>query len=96
MVETIIIKQLKNLIVEKLDVNLTFEEINEDMSLFEDGLGLDSVILVEFISIIEEKFHFQFTEDELNPELFSNLSILAKFISTKLGEEQLTQGSGSF
>ncbi|MDO9263751.1 MAG: phosphopantetheine-binding protein [Desulfosalsimonadaceae bacterium] len=88
MVETVI-DQLKHIIVEKLDVNLTLEEIDANISLFEDGLGLDSVIIVEFISIIEEYFCFEFSENELNMELFSNLSILAQFISVKLGEENL-------
>ena len=55
-----IIAQLKNIIVEELDVNRKIEEIDEASSLFEEGLGLDSVTIMEFIALIEKKFGFQF------------------------------------
>ena len=78
-----LINQLKTIVAEELDVNLKVEEIDEDASLFEDGLGLDSIATVEFISLIEERFGIEFCEGELNPELFSNLKVLADFITSK-------------
>ncbi|NEP44041.1 MAG: acyl carrier protein [Okeania sp. SIO2H7] len=81
-----VINRLKTIIAEELDVNLKIEEINEDASLFEDGLGFDSIVTVEFISLIEQHFGLEFSDGELNPELFSNLKVLADFISSKKPE----------
>ncbi len=79
-----LIGQLKTIIAQELDVNLKVEEIDENASLFEEGLGLDSVTLVELISLVEKQFNIQFSESELNPESFSTLKVLADFISGKM------------
>jgi acyl carrier protein len=80
-----IIEQLKSIIVEELDINRKLDEIEEDASLFEEGLGLDSVTIMEFIALIEKRFGFQFSDEELSMEPFKNLQVLASFITTKLG-----------
>ena len=79
-----LVNRLKAIIAEELDVNLLAEEIDESASLFEDGLGLDSIAIVEFISLIEDQFGFMFSESELSPEFFSSLNVLANLISSKL------------
>jgi len=76
-------EQLKQIISQDLDVNLKQEEIDDEVSLFEGGLGLDSVVIMEFISLIEARFGFKFSDDELNMEQFKNLKILAEFVSAK-------------
>jgi acyl carrier protein len=88
MVENVI-TQLKFIITDQLDVNITQDEIDVDTDLFEDGLGLDSIAIVEFITLIEDDFNFEFEEDELNMEAFENLRTLAHFISERLEEKQL-------
>ncbi|NJP04552.1 MAG: acyl carrier protein [Chloroflexaceae bacterium] len=83
MIETII-DQLRHIIAEQLDVNIRLEDIEADTPLFEGGLGLDSIAIMAFITLIEENFHFQFAEDELTMEPFQNLRTLAHFVSTKM------------
>lgn len=78
-----VIEQLKVIISEELDVNLKPEDIDESVSLFEDGLGFDSVIIVELIALTEEKFGIQFSDDELSIESFGNLNVLAECIIKK-------------
>jgi len=78
------IDQLKDIIAHKLDVNIKVEEIETDTPLLEEGLGLDSIAVMEFITLIEETFGFQFAEDELNLEPFQNLQTLSQFINTKI------------
>ncbi len=80
----IIMNQLKEIIANKLDVNLKLEEIDEDISLFEDGLGLDSIAIVDLIVNIEKDFALEIADDELNPGLFKNLKILADFIQSRI------------
>jgi len=78
-----IVEQLKEIIAYKLDVNLTIDEIDENVSLFEDGLGLDSIAIVDLILAIEKEFSLEFGDEELNSRLFNNLSTLAQFIQPK-------------
>ena len=79
-----IIAKLKEIIANELDINLTVEEIDEQTSLFEDGLGFDSIATVEMISLVEKHFDVQFEDSELSPEYFGNLNILSQFIISKL------------
>lgn len=79
-----IVSQLKVIIAEELDVNLEQEEIDETVSLFEDGLGLDSIAVVELIALIEKHFKIEFADSDLNLESFSNLNVLADSIAQKM------------
>jgi acyl carrier protein len=79
-----IMHQLKEIIAYKLDVNLGIEEIDENVSLYEDGLGLDSMAIVDLIVAIEKEFSLEIDDEELNAELFNNLSNLARFLQPKL------------
>jgi len=80
-----VIYQLKHILVEQLDINLRLEDVDETVSIFEEGLGLDSMAIVELITSIEEHFGFEFSDTELSIELFRNLTVLADFIGTKVG-----------
>lgn len=82
------IEKLKVIIADELDVNLKKEEIDDNASLFEGGLGLDSIVIVELISLIEEKFGIEFADTELSPEYFGNLHVLAEFVSQKLASQE--------
>lgn len=76
--------RLKEIIVNELDVNLKREDINENVSLFEEGIGLDSVTIMEFISLIEANFSIQFSDEELDFKQFKDLSTLADFVASKV------------
>lgn len=80
----VIVNQLKDIIVNKLDVNLTYDEIDVNVSLFEDGLGLDSIAIVDLIVSIENTFSLSIEDEELNADLFKNLKILSEFVRNKL------------
>jgi acyl carrier protein len=77
------IEQLKQLVAGKLDVNLKYEEIDLDAPLLDEGLGLDSLAIVELITLIEDEFGFQFGEGDLNMEAFASLRSLAKVIDAQ-------------
>lgn len=79
-----IVNQLKEIIATKLDVNLKVNEIDENISLFEDGLGLDSIAIVDLIVSIEKEFSLEITDEELDAGLFKSLNTLAGFIQGKL------------
>lgn len=81
---TEIADRLKHIIADQLDANIALHEITDDAPLFEGGLGLDSVAIMEFITLIEESFGFQFEEEELNLKPFKNIAALTDFVAAKL------------
>ncbi len=78
-----IIEQLKELVIEQLNPNLKPAEIDADASILEGGLGLDSIMVVALINLLEERFAFSFAEDELNMDIFATLRTLARFIADR-------------
>ena len=83
-----IVEQLRTIIAEQLDANLRREEITLDVPLLEEGLGLDSIMVVALITLIEETFHFEFGEDELELGVMANLRTLAAFVAAQQAQKQ--------
>jgi acyl carrier protein len=69
-----IIQQIKHILVEDMQLNVVSDEIPDDYSLLEGGLGLDSILIAELIARIEDRF-------VLDVELFNNLTLLAGFVA---------------
>ena len=78
---TDIIRQIKHILVEDMQLNVVSDEIPDDYSLLEGGLGLDSILIAELIARIEDRFGLQLDDRVLEAELFNNLSLLAGFIA---------------
>lgn len=83
-----ITERLKDIIVSDLDINADRTTLTDNISLLENGVGLDSVSVMEFISIIEEKFGFEFSDDELSLEPFESLNSLSEFIAQRTTQTQ--------
>lgn len=81
-----ITERLKDIIVNDLDIKANRDILDDNINLLESGVGLDSVSVMEFISIIEEKFGFEFSDDELSLEPFESLTTLTAFITKKTSE----------
>lgn len=74
------IAELRRMLVEELDARLTAEQVTDDVPLLERGLGLDSIVLYEFITLIEKRFGFEFADHSLDTKVFANLTVLARNI----------------
>jgi acyl carrier protein len=83
MADAAIVEQLIGMIANDLDINVKAEDLSPDMSLFEEGIGLDSIAIMELIVLIEKAFDIKFSDSELTFEPFENLNILADFIADK-------------
>jgi len=88
MSDQVVLDQVKRIVIEDLDLNLSYEDLDETIPLFEEGLALDSVILVELISFIEKRFNIQLAEDLLNMETFRNLQSIAQVIREQMAQQQ--------
>ncbi len=90
------IKQtIKGLIATDLDVNIELEDIGDDASLLEKGLALDSVVIVELINLLEERFDFHFDDEDMNPEMFESLTALSEFVAGKMSTAGVPAGASS-
>jgi acyl carrier protein len=85
-----VVEKIKRIVVEDLDVNLSYEDLNETVPLFEEGLGFDSVVLVELISFIEKRFNIEMGDEALNMDTFQNLGSVAQVITRQLAEQHAT------
>lgn len=66
---------------------LDYEKVTDQMEIYGEGFGLDSLGLAELINVLEEKFGLQLTMEELmEAEAFENFGALWKFIAKKVGQ----------
>jgi acyl carrier protein len=76
--------KLKDIIINDLDANIEAGQVLDDISLYEDGVGLDSISIVNLIVMLEKKFGFTFEENELNATMFGSINNLTDFIYKKI------------
>lgn len=61
------------------------QRVNAETKLLHAGLTLDSVALLEFVMALEDAFHCEIEDDEIDPLRFESVSVVAEFIESKLG-----------
>ncbi|HEV7785452.1 MAG TPA: phosphopantetheine-binding protein [Thermoanaerobaculia bacterium] len=74
--------RIKRLIVESLNLEgMKPEMIEDDVPLFGEGLGLDSVDALELVVALEKEFGIKIKSQEIGREVFSSISTLSEFIA---------------
>jgi acyl carrier protein len=74
--------EIKKLIIEALMIeDMEPEEIGDELVLFGDGLGLDSVDALELAVEIERVYGVTFPESSRSREVFQNVTTLAAYIA---------------
>jgi len=77
-----LIEKLKLELIESLHLeDLSPAEIDPEASLFEDGLGLDSIDVLELVVMLEKSYGIKVTDMEQGKSAFRSLSSLAAFIT---------------
>ena len=75
-------REVAQAIVEALNLDVRPEEIAADAPLYGDGLGLDSIDILEIALVISKKYGFQLrSDDENNVKIFHSLGSLAAHIA---------------
>lgn len=74
--------EVANLLIEALNLDMTPDELNPEISLFgEGGLELDSIDALELALAISKHYGFELrSDDPNNQQIFANLKSLAAYI----------------
>lgn len=75
--------ELAKLLVEALNLEVTPESIDPTVQLYGDGLGLDSIDILELALEVSRRYGFQLrSDDENNHLIFQSLRSLAAHVAT--------------
>jgi len=78
LIEELKIKLIKELNLEDMEP----DEIEADQALFGDGLGLDSIDVLELIVLMERDYGIKITDPNKGREVFASLTSMAEYIKT--------------
>ncbi len=74
-------QEVAALIVEALNLEIAPDEIETEQPLYQEGLGLDSIDMLEISLAVSKKYGFQLKSDDPdNASTFSSLRSLARHI----------------
>ena len=80
-----IVATLKRILTEEMDLGLDAGSFDATTPLLEDGLDLDSIVIVELITSAEDRFGFEFDDTDLRESNFKSLDTLAAAVERRLG-----------
>ena len=73
--------QLKSQLIEQLNLeDLTPADIEDDMALFGDGLGLDSIDALEIVVLLDTEYKLKLANPEEGKEIFQSINTIASYI----------------
>lgn len=76
-----LILKLKEEIIEILNLEgMTPDEIDNDLPLFGDGLGLDSIDALELIVLMEKNYGIKIENPNEGRDIFKSINTMAKYI----------------
>lgn len=75
-------QELKEMIITTLRLDdVTVAEISDDMPLFVEGLGLDSIDALEIVVTIEKKYSVKFDDEEKGKKALFSIQTIANFVA---------------
>jgi acyl carrier protein len=74
--------RIKQVIVSSLRLTIRPEEIGDDVPLFGEGLGLDSIDALELVLEIERTFGVSIGDDQLGKRVLRTVSSIAEYIES--------------
>jgi acyl carrier protein len=76
-------RELAALLVEALNLDIAPESIDPQAPLYGEGLGLDSIDILEVALVVSQRYGFQLrSDDDENVRIFKSLASLAEHVAT--------------
>lgn len=76
--------QIKNLIVDRLKLEIPSSEIGDEQPLFGDeGLGLDSIDALELVLGVEQELGVKIDDEEVGSQALESVAALAQFVAAR-------------
>ncbi len=76
-----ILPALIRLVVNAVNLDVQPEEVDPDAALYGDGLGLDSIDILEISLVVSKQYGVQLkADDENNAKVFTSIRTLARFV----------------
>jgi acyl carrier protein len=75
--------RIKALIVKSLRLTISPQEIADDIPLFGEGLGLDSIDALELVLEIEREFGVSIGDEHMGKHVLRSVDTIAEFIETQ-------------
>ena len=73
--------KLKEQLIEHLNLEeFSAKDIADDLPLFGDGLGLDSIDALEIIVMLDNKFNIKISDPQEGAKIFQSVKTIAEFI----------------
>jgi acyl carrier protein len=67
-------------IIKQLNIDTTPEELDEDMPLFGEGLGLDSIDALELIVMIDRDYGIKIGDPKEARKIFQSVRVMTEYI----------------
>ena len=84
--------QVKEAIVRCLRLPLAPQDIADDVSLFGEGLGLDSIDALELVLELERSFSVKISDEQLGARVLRSVNSIVEFIELKKGQSSVATG----
>jgi acyl carrier protein len=84
--------QVKEAIVRCLRLPLAPQDIADDVSLFGEGLGLDSIDALELALELERSFSVKIDDEQLGQRVLRSVNSIVEFIELKKGQSSVASG----
>lgn len=77
-------REVAELMIECLNLEVTADQITADAHLYGDGLGLDSIDVLEVALVVSKRYGLQLKADSADSkEIFSSLRSLSDYIAAQ-------------
>lgn len=79
-----LVREIAALIVSALNLEVAAEQIDPDAPLYNEGLGLDSIDILEVALVISKRYGFKLKDDDQdNVRIFGSLASLAAHVAQR-------------
>lgn len=75
-------QELKERIINALNLeDISMDDIQDNDSLFGDGLGLDSIDALELIVLLDKEYGIKLADPKQGKEIFQSVETMAQFVA---------------